>query len=106
MSVYKNGEPDGSPALGIADVLGAGCSSGVEHIDDGLRRVRELSQRFNDRFARQRASLKERYLNSDLNVVVPRLCLPAAKHSLTQPGKPPARPPMIAGNAPICRSSA
>src|SRR5215472_9463480 len=26
---------------------------------------------------------------------MPRLCRPPAKHSLTQPGKPPARPPMI-----------
>src|SRR5712672_249979 len=32
---------------------------------------------------------------------MPRLCLPPAKHSLTQPGKPPARPPMIADNASI-----
>src|SRR5712691_11572386 len=37
---------------------------------------------------------------------MPRLCRPPAKHSLTQPGKPPVRPPMIAGSASICRSSA
>src|SRR5215510_6890860 len=37
---------------------------------------------------------------------MPRLCRPPAKHSLTQPGKPPARPPMIADNASICLSSA
>ena len=30
---------------------------------------------------------------------MPRLWRPPAKHSLTQPGKPPARPPMISGNA-------
>ena len=35
---------------------------------------------------------------------MPRLCLPPAKHSLTQPGKPPAWPPIIAGNAlPVVR---
>src|SRR6267142_2606715 len=32
----------------------------------------------------------------------PRACRPPAKHSLTQPGKPPARPPMILGSASIC----
>jgi hypothetical protein len=47
-----------------------------------------------------------RNLIGDIGPLDAALCRPPTKHSLTQPGKPPARPPMIAGNASICRSSA